>query len=76
VPKARRLKVQWDLDLEASDLMPADTLLTRDTRVFGQSERHLALPVTETFGIGSGLLAIRCAKHGERLTPLTSAIPD
>jgi hypothetical protein len=76
VPKILLLRIPWDRDLEASDLTPAGTLLTRDTRVYGQAERHLAMPVIGTFGGALGLVAIRCAKHGERLIPLTSAIPE
>jgi hypothetical protein len=76
VPKILLLRIPWDRDLEASDLTPAGTMLTRDTRLFGHAERHLAFPVTGTFGVALGLLALRCARHGERLIPLTSAIPE
>jgi hypothetical protein len=71
----------WLLD---SDLCPAhegepDLTLIRDLRTpEGQPQRHLALQVMRQYKPGEllGLVAIRCERRGERLTPISMAIPD
>jgi hypothetical protein len=65
-----------------SDLWPVNDgkpELTRDLRTpEGQPQRHLGLRVTQQFHPGETLdwLAIRCERRGERLIPISMAIPE
>ena len=72
-----RLVVPWDRDLEATDLRPMGVPeFVRDVHRHGKAERHLGLHVIGTCGISLGLLALRCSRSGETLTPLTMSWPD
>lgn len=67
--------------LPNSDLWPANRKLdlSRDCRTLeGQPQRHLALYVTQQHRPGQmlGLLAIRCERRGERITPISLSIPE
>lgn len=71
------LLVEWDRDISPADLKPmGDPELTRDTHGFHGAQRHLGLHVIGTAGISLGLLAVRCGRNGELLTPLTVSIAD
>lgn len=60
-------------NLPDSDLVPqGDPELVRDLH----QERQLALHVLGTHGVSLGLIALRCERHGELLTPLSLCIPD
>jgi hypothetical protein len=74
--RARLLRVAWDHDLDASDLVPmGEPELSRDVHL-EKAERHLALHVIGASGISLGLLAMRCRRTGDVLTPMSLAWPD
>jgi hypothetical protein len=73
----RILRVAWDRDLEPADLQPMGAAeFIRDVHRHGKAERHLGLHVIGTFGVSLGLLALRCGRSGDTLTPLTASWPD
>jgi hypothetical protein len=74
----RYVKVQWG-DVEPSDVRESQAgLWSRDCRAYGVAERQYALHVIGSYdpSLSLGLVAIRCRRTGELITPLTLSIPD
>ena len=71
----------WRLaDVAQHDLEPAGGEYRRDHHESGRAERHFALPIVGQAGIvegpSLGLLAVRCARQGVLVWPLTLSIVD
>lgn len=73
---ARFAIVPWDI-VRPSDLVEqGPPEYTRDCHRYGIAERHLGLHVLGSAGISLGILAIRCGRSGDTVTPISMAISD
>lgn len=71
----RHLRVPWDLIAPTDLVEQGKPEFTRDCRNEKlEPERHLGLHVLGTTGISLGILAIRCARSGDAVSPLSLAI--
>lgn len=62
--------------LSNTDINPAGKGFERDTITQGQPQRQLAFHVTGQYVPSLGLIAIRCERRGETLTPIGMALSD
>lgn len=68
---ARYTLVPWQI-LDSDLVEQGEPELVRDLH----QERQLGLHVLGSCGVSLGLIAIRCERKGETLTPLTLSIPE